>query len=61
VELIMTRTDKLCFDCLRRAGSKPSRMPDRVAPALLWFPVTLNNVNMVIQKAHFFISAFRAH
>jgi len=40
---------------IRRAGSRPSRNPDRVAPALLGFPVTLNNVNMVIQRSIIFL------
>jgi len=36
---------------IRRAGSRPSGTPNRVAPALLGFSVTLNNVKMVIQEA----------
>jgi len=36
---------------IRRAGFRPFRTPNRVAPDLLGFLVTLNNVNTVIQKA----------
>jgi len=39
---------------IRRAGFRPSRTPNWVAPALLGFSVTLNNVNMVIQKSIIF-------
>jgi len=68
VKQVMTRTGKLYFDCLfvgldlHHPGTLDLSRPDWVAPALLGFPVTLNNINMVIQKAKlFFVLTFRAH
>jgi len=45
----MTRTGKLCFDCLRRAGSgRPAR--PIVWPWPFWVFSYVNNVNMMFRN-----------